>query len=142
MVSANQDPFRASALSDNLNRDDYSPTLGIETKMTNRAFRVIEIFDNDKKFSEADLLAAKFDNEYSKQSRSIKYLYSILDKQYDDKDLNDAQEVLKNWDLKTDLNNRSAALGVCVLKEEWRSFMNRIEAPNPEEIFKDCVNKI
>ena len=142
VVSANQDPFRASALSDNLNRDDYSPTLGIETKMTNRAFRVIEIFDNDKKFSEADLLAAKFDNEYSKQSRSIKYLYSILDKKYDDKDLNDAQEILKSWDLKTDLNNRSAALGVCVLKEEWRSFMNRIEAPNPEEIFKDCVNKM
>ena len=47
--------------------------------MTNRAYRVIEIFDNDKKFDEKDLLDAKFDNEYSKESRSVKYLKNILE---------------------------------------------------------------
>ncbi len=142
VASANQDPFRASAITDNLKRSDYAKTLGIETKMTNRAYRVIEIFDNDKKFSEGDLLAAKFDNAYSRESRSIKYLYEVLEEDFNDKKLLDAQELLRGWDLKTDYDNRAAPLGVCVLSEEWRSFMNRIEAPNSEGIFLDCIKKI
>ena len=142
IVSANQDPFRASAIKDNLNRSDYSKTLGIETKMTNRAYRVIEIFDNDKKFTEQDLLDAKFDNEYSKESRSIKYLQNVLTQEYEEKEFQEAQAVLNAWDLKTDNNNRSAALGVCVLSEEWRAFMNRIDAPSSKEMFKKCIDEI
>ena len=142
IVSANQDPFRASAIKDNLNRSDYSKTLGIETKMTNRAYRVIEIFDNDKKFTEQDLLDAKFDNEYSKESRSIKYLQNVLAQEYAKKEFQEAQAVLNAWDLKTDNNNRSAALGVCVLSEEWRAFMNRIDAPSSKEMFKKCIDEI
>ena len=142
IVSANQDPFRASSLKDNLKRSDFSKTLGIETKMTNRAYRVIEIFDNDKKFTEQDLLDAKFDNEYSKESRSIKYLQNVLAQEYEDQEFQEAQAVLNAWDLKTDNNNRSAALGVCILSEEWRAFMNRIDAPSSKEMFKKCIDEL
>ncbi|MDB4059307.1 penicillin acylase family protein [Gammaproteobacteria bacterium] len=142
VVSANQDPFRASAIADNLKRSDYSKTLGIETKMTNRAYRVIEIFDNNKKFNEQDLLDAKFDNQYSTESRSVKYLKNILETEYEDEELKDAQKILSAWDLKTDYDNRSAALGVCILQEEWRTFMNRIDAPDSKKMFKDCIDMI
>ena len=142
IVSANQDPFRASSLKDNLKRSDFSKTLGIETKMTNRAYRVIEIFDNDKKFTEQDLLDAKFDNEYSKESRSIKYLQNVLAQEYEDQEFQEAQAVLNAWDLKTDNDNRSAALGVCILSEEWRAFMNRIDAPSSKEMFKKCIDEL
>ena len=142
IVSANQDPFRASSIKDNLKRSDFSKTLGIETKMTNRAYRVIEIFDNDKKFTEQDLLDAKFDNEYSKESRSIKYLQNVLAQEYEDQEFQEAQAVLNAWDLKTDNDNRSAALGVCILSEEWRAFMNRIDAPSSKEMFKKCIDEL
>ena len=142
IVSANQDPFRASSVKDNLKRSDFSKTLGIETKMTNRAYRVIEIFDNDKKFTEQDLLDAKFDNEYSKESRSIKYLQNVLAQEYEDQEFQEAQAVLNAWDLKTDNDNRSAALGVCILSEEWRAFMNRIDAPSSKEMFKKCIDEL
>ena len=142
IVSANQDPFRASSVKDNLKRSDFSKTLGIETKMTNRAYRVIEIFDNDKKFTEQDLLDAKFDNEYSKESRSIKYLQNVIAQEYEDQEFQEAQAVLNAWDLKTDNNNRSAALGVCILSEEWRAFMNRIDAPSSKEMFKKCIDEL
>ena len=142
VVSANQDPFRASAIADNLKRSDYSKTLGIETKMTNRAYRVIEIFDNNKKFNEQDLLDAKFDNQYSTESRSVKYLKNILETEYKDEELKDAQKILSAWDLKTDYDNRSAALGVCILQEDWRTFMNRIDAPDSKKMFKDCIDMI
>ena len=110
--------------------------------MTNRAYRVIEIFDNDKKFTEQDLLDAKFDNEYSKESRSIKYLQNVLAQEYEDQEFQEAQAVLNDWDLKTDNNNRSAALGVCILSEEWRAFMNRIDAPSSKEMFKKCIDEL
>ena len=142
IVSANQDPFRASAIADNLKRSDYSKTLGIETKMTNRAYRVIEIFDNNKKFNEQDLLDAKFDNQYSTESRSVKYLKNILETEYEDEELKDAQKILNAWDLKTDYNNRSAALGVCILQEEWRAFMNGIDALDSKKMFEDCIDQI
>ena len=142
IVSANQDPFRVSAITDNLKRSDYSKTLGIETKMTNRAYRVIEIFDNNKKFNEQDLLDAKFDNQYSTESRSVKYLKNILETEYEDEELKDAQKILSAWDLKTDYDNRSAALGVCILQEEWITFMNRIDAPDSKKMFKDCIDMI
>jgi acyl-homoserine-lactone acylase len=141
-VSANQDPFRVSAITDNLKRSDYSKTLGIETKMTNRAYRVIEIFDNNKKFNEQDLLDAKFDNQYSTESRSVKYLKNILETEYEDEELKDAQKILNAWDLKTDYNNRSAALGVCILQEEWRAFMNGIDALDSKKMFEDCIDQI
>ena len=142
IVSANQDPFRVSAITDNLKRSDYSKTLGIETKMTNRAYRVIEIFDNNKKFNEQDLLDAKFDNQYSTESRSVKYLKNILETEYEDEELKDAQKILNAWDLKTDYNNRSAALGVCILQEEWRAFMNGIDALDSKKMFEDCIDQI
>jgi penicillin amidase/acyl-homoserine-lactone acylase len=142
IASVNQDPFKASAVKDNLKRSDYSSTLGIETKMTNRAFRVIEIFDNDKKFSEQDLLNAKFDNAYSEKSRSLKYLKDVLQINFNDIELKEAQNILNEWNLKTDLDNRSSALGVCVLSEEWLAFMNRVNALDVEDIFKDCIKEI
>jgi penicillin amidase/acyl-homoserine-lactone acylase len=49
---------------------------------------------------------------------------------------------LNAWDLKTDNDNRSAALGVCILQEEWRAFMNRIDAPSSKEMFKKCIDEL
>jgi penicillin amidase/acyl-homoserine-lactone acylase len=141
IASVNQDPFRASAVKDNLKRSNYSSTLGIETKMTNRAFRIIEIFDNDKKFSEQDLLNAKFDNAYSEKSRSLKYLEDILQNNFNDVELKEAQNILSEWNLKTNLKNRSAALGVCIVSEEWLAFMNRDDAPDAIDVFEDCIQE-
>jgi penicillin amidase/acyl-homoserine-lactone acylase len=141
IASVNQDPFRASAVKDNLKRSNYSSTLGIETKMTNRAFRIIEIFDNDKKFSEQDLLNAKFDNAYSEKSRSLKYLEDILQNNFNDVELKEAQNILSEWNLKTNLKNRSAALGVCIVSEEWLAFMNREDAPDAIDVFEDCIQE-
>ena len=63
------------------------------------------------------LILIKFDNKYSKQSRSYKYIAKIFEMQFDTEELNFAQAILKEWNLGTDLNNTSAALGVCVLSK-------------------------
>ena len=56
--------------------------------------------------------------------------------------MKEAQNILKQWDLKTNLNNRSAALGVCLLSEEWLAFMSRTDPSDAKSIFIDCTKRI
>ena len=142
LVSTNQDPFKVTSVESNLKRDDYSHTLGLQTRMTNRAYRALEMLEDKEKISKDDLLKIKFDNEYSKQSRSYKYIEPIFNMQFDSKILKDAQKVLLNWNLRTDFNNRGAALGVCILSHEW---LAEQESRKPSEImpiFQECANEL
>tara|TARA_B100001769_G_scaffold122604_1_gene95687 strand:- start:163 stop:1206 length:1044 start_codon:yes stop_codon:yes gene_type:complete len=142
LVSTNQDPFRVTSNKSNLSRENYSNTLGLQTRMTNRAYRAVEMVEGMSKISKGDLLKLKFDNRYSKQSRSYKYIEPLFSAQFRDKKLQKAQLILKQWDLATDYNNRSAALGVCVLSHEWLAEQEQRQPPEVVEVFKDCVKNI
>lgn len=142
LVSTNQDPFKVTSVESNLKRDDYSHTLGLQTRMTNRAYRALEMLEDKGKISKDDLLKIKFDNQYSKHSRSYKYIEPIFNMQFDSKILKDAQKVLLNWDLRTDFNNRGAALGVCILSHEWLAEQESRKPPEIMPIFQECANEL
>ena len=52
LASTNQDPFKVSAPKDNLQKENFSKTLGLQTRMTNRAYRIKELFMEKDKISE------------------------------------------------------------------------------------------
>ena len=142
LASNNQDPFKVTSEESNLNPEDYSKTLGLQTRMTNRAYRALELFTAYDVVSEETLLDIKFDHQYSLDSRSYKYIETIFKEIFEDTDLQEAQVVLKRWDLKTNLDNRSATLGVCVLGPEWLAEQNEKDPPKPLSVFKKCVKDI
>ena len=142
LVSANQDPFKVTAEESNLDPLNYSKTLGLQTRMTNRAHRALELFNSFEEISSKILLDIKYDNQYSLNSRSYGYIEKILKEAFDDPQLIEAQSILRNWDLKTGLKNRSAALAVCVLTPEWSAEQNQKTAPDPIDVFKNCVKDI
>lgn len=142
IASTNQDPFKVTGSEDNLDSSNFSPTLGLQTRMTNRAYRSIELFEENDKVDEKIFDAIKFDNKYSKQSRSYKYISELFDRTFETEELNDARKVLEEWNLHTDFNNRSAALGVCVLSSEWISEQGQRIPQNPEISFRDCVAEL
>ena len=142
LVSNNQDPFKVTSEESNLKPENYSPTLGLQTRITNRANRALELFEETKYISEQKFKAIKFDNAYSRNSRAYKYLSQIFEINFQEKQLKDAQKLLENWNLKTDFNNRTAALGVCVISPEWLAEQNQRTPPSPKEIFKSCVDRI
>ena len=142
LTSNNQDPFKVTSEENNLNPEDYSKTLGLQTRMTNRAYRAIELFNAYDVISEETLMDIKFDNQYSKDSRSYKYIETIFKETFTDPDFKEAQAVLKRWDLKTNFDNRSATLGVCVLGPEWLAEQNNQDPPKPLNVFKKCVKDI
>jgi penicillin amidase/acyl-homoserine-lactone acylase len=142
IASTNQDPFKVTGAADNLDSSEYSPTLGLQTRMTNRAYRSIELFEQNEKIGEEEFDNIKFDNKYSKQSRSYKYIAELFDTNFETEELNNARDLLKKWDLKTDYNNSSAALGVCVLSNEWISEQGQRIPQDPEISFRDCVTEL
>jgi len=142
LASTNQDPFKVTDPGDNLNKNDYSPTLGLQTRMTNRAYRSIELFEEYNKVDEEIFDLIKFDNKYSKQSRSYKYIAELFDRDFEKSELNQAVEVLKSWNLHTDFENTSAALGVCVLSSEWISEQGQRIPQDPEISLEACVEEL
>ena len=142
LASTNQDPFKVTNEMDNLSAKDFSPTLGLQTRMTNRAYRSIELFDSYSSISEQDFDDIKFDNKYSVQSRSYKYISKIFEIDFETDELNYAKNVLRDWDLSTNFDNTSAALGVCVLSNEWISEQGQRIPQDPEISFRDCVTEL
>ena len=142
LASTNQDPFKVTNEMDNLSAKDFSPTLGLQTRMTNRAYRSIELFDSYSSISEQDFDDIKFDNKYSVQSRSYKYISKIFEIDFETDELNYAKNVLREWDLSTNFDNTSAALGVCVLSNEWISEQGQRIPQDPEISFRDCVTEL
>ncbi len=113
VFNSNNTPFQATAPEDDLRPGDFSPTLGIQTNMTNRAMRVLETFARDRSISEAAFRRYKFDLSYSAHSEVARLITEIcsLDPG-NDRNLRSAQEILKRWNRSTDQHNRGAALAV------------------------------
>jgi acyl-homoserine-lactone acylase len=113
LLSANQTPFDATDPTSNLASTDYSETFGIAPRMSNRAWRGLTLMREDTQTSRARLEQIKFDKSYSLNSAVGRLVTVLLAMDMsDDAALMDAQTVLSQWDLSTDIPNRQAALGV------------------------------
>ncbi len=141
VLSTNQSPFQVSERQDNPLRIDFSETLGLPTRMTNRATRGLELFKAMPSISKADFYRIKFDHQYAKDSRAMKYLADLYQVEYPaDSRYRDAQYLLENWNLSTDIDNTTAALGVCTITEEWRAEQVRRDPPSVKQEFEKCVD--
>jgi acyl-homoserine-lactone acylase len=113
VLSTNQTPFDATELSSNLDRDNYSATYGIPDRMSNRAWRSLSLMRALDMVSRDDLLRIKFDKDYSPQSAVGVVVAEVLAMDLSgEPELEEAQDVLAEWDLSTNVENNQAALGV------------------------------
>ena len=144
--SANQTPFRVSAEADNPNKDDYAIEDGFPTRMTNRADRGLELLAELESISEQQFFDIKHDKKYSVNSRAYSYLQQAASAdlgaiQGDNlQNYQDAQTLITNWDLSTDIENRGAALSACVLGGEWLSEQRGSDAPKALDELVRCTD--
>ena len=144
--SANQTPFQVSAEADNPNKDDYAIEDGFPTRMTNRADRGLELLAELESISEQQFFDIKHDKKYSVNSRAYAYLQQAASAdlgviQGDNlRSYQDAQTLIANWDLSTDIENRGAALSACVLGGEWLSEQRGSDAPKALDELVRCTN--
>jgi penicillin amidase/acyl-homoserine-lactone acylase len=113
VFNSNNTPFQATGAEDALKPADFSPTMGIQTDMTNRAYRAEETFGSDPAITDESFRAYKFDLAYSARSDIAREIAEVV--QVDpgtDHDLAAAQALLRGWDRRTDVASRAAALAV------------------------------
>lgn len=143
LLSTNQTPFNVTAADDNLSRDDFAPELGFQTRMTNRADRGLRLFAESGRMSEAAFIAVKWDKKYDPDSRAMRYVAQIQDMQFAaDSRAAEGQNLLADWDGGTELNNRAATLGVCLLSEEWKAEQKQKPAPDIAPVYETCLDDI
>jgi penicillin amidase/acyl-homoserine-lactone acylase len=113
VFNSNNTPFIATAPEDDLKPSDFPDWMGIQTNMTNRAYRALENFGNDPAITDATFRKYKFDLYYSVHSDIVKEIAEVeAINPGNDADLKQAQAILAHWNRKTDIHNRGTALAV------------------------------
>lgn len=111
--NCNSTPFNTTIGKGNPDPSAYSKTLGIETHMTNRALRAVELFGGDMDIDWEEFKDYKFDRKYSINSDAAKVVKAILAAPAPEDPLaREAVEVIREWDLRTNPESSSAALAV------------------------------
>jgi penicillin amidase/acyl-homoserine-lactone acylase len=130
VFNSNNTPFHATAPDGDLKPEDFSPTLGIQTDMTNRAWRAMETYGADPRITAAAFRAYKYDLTYSDRSPEAEVFGEVLAVDPGkDADLRQAHEILQRWDRRTDVANRGAALAILTIEPVIRA---RLEGKPPK----------
>jgi penicillin amidase/acyl-homoserine-lactone acylase len=110
--NANSTPFQTTTGNGNPIPEYFSETMGIETTMTNRAWRMIELFSGDDEITIAEFFRYKYDMAYSAQSDVPLYrdfLVASEDLLLTDEE-RDGLRLLETWDLAATPDSQAAGL--------------------------------
>jgi penicillin amidase/acyl-homoserine-lactone acylase len=122
VFNSNNTPFEGTGVDDALRPSDFSASMGIQTGMTNRAYRAQETFGADAAITAEAFRAYKFDIAYSERSNVAKEIAEVIGVDAgSDNDLRAAQLLLKSWDRRTNVDSRAAALAVLMSTEAAHS---------------------
>jgi penicillin amidase/acyl-homoserine-lactone acylase len=138
--NCNSTPFLTTlGDADNPQPEAFPPRLGIETRMTNRAWRALELLGATRQVDDASFEAVKWDMAYSPRSQASAWIDEVLAVQpVGDAELRRAHEQLAAWDRRTDPDNRGAALGVLTLAPFLEARRNRLDPPAPLDALRDA----
>jgi penicillin amidase/acyl-homoserine-lactone acylase len=115
--NCNGTPFRTTTGKGNPDPADYPASLGIETSLTNRGLRALELFGADSSITREQFDAYKFDVGYSRTSAVARRLDQLLRARgSDDPLLREAFTVLQAWDLRASADSPQAALAILTLQ--------------------------
>lgn len=131
VVSTNSTPWSATDPADDLRPEDYPEAAPyIETWVTNRGMRAVELLSPLRSISDEQLLAAKFDLTTSPNSRMGQAVAAIL--AADDPDLAEIQALLRQWDMRADPESHEAALAIIMFDPLYNA--RRAGAPEPSPL--------
>src|SRR5258708_7951654 len=139
VFNSNNTPFQAAVPADNLKPQDFSPTLGIQSNMTNRAWRALETYGADSHITAETFRKYKYDLSYSTRSDVAQIVDQVIaidpgknaGSDLSQDDLGQAQEILKRWDHRTNVANRSAALAILMGDAMLRRRIELKRKPQP-----------
>ena len=143
VFNSNNTPFQATGAEDALKPADFPATMGVQTNMTNRAYRAQETFGADSRISAAAFRAYKFDVGYSARSDVAKVIAQVLALDpKGDGDIAQAQALLKGWDRRMNVGSRAAALGLAVAEPIATAWTDGRPAPDTRATLTKAIGNL
>jgi len=143
LVNANNAPWLATQDGSNLKREAYSPLLGVEENVTNRALRGVSLLSAIPRVSADDLWRVKMDTGYDPQSNERRYVDAVQRPDLrGSSDLTRAQALLKTWDGTLDGRGNADALAFLIVKYGMRAIYRNDAPPPPREALADAVKRL
>jgi acyl-homoserine-lactone acylase len=144
VFNTNHTPFQATVGEGNPNPADFSPTLGIETHMNNRAIRSQELFGADPSITREEFFAYKFDRLYSRASPMFVEVLDPLFQTYTPLNAHEreAMALLRRWDGEMNEDSAGATLARLIyapIYEVRRHKPVGTPEPAPETLFQEAV---
>jgi penicillin amidase/acyl-homoserine-lactone acylase len=140
VFNANNTPLQATDPADDIAPASVSPLMGVQTNMTNRAYRVLETFGADASITAEEFDAYKHDLFYSPRSVMAARVRELIALDaMGDADMTAAQQVLAAWDLRTHVDSRQAALAVLTIAPIVRAIDDGETPPDLRAAFKQTI---
>lgn len=139
--NSNNTPMVATDGDDNLKREDFPQSMGLQDNMTNRSLRIGELTDGKSALSRDVLLDIKFDTYYSERSLAALIVEDVLAHDWTQEEtMSEAAQHLEKWNYSVDASNRHAALGVLTTILEVTAEFSHITPPDRKVAFRDAVS--
>jgi acyl-homoserine-lactone acylase len=117
VLNSNSSPFAATLGAGNPDPAAFPKSAGIETGLTNRALRALELFGHDNALTAEAFDLLKFDERYSASSNVVRRLKALLDGPPPQDPLaKQGLDLLRLWDFGTGVENPAAALALMTLR--------------------------
>ncbi len=144
VINANNTPYVAAGPGDELDPAAFSPLLGVEDDMTNRARRLIDLFEASGQIDEARLKAIKYDTSYAHAGYSKAWMDRILALDLkDEAELSKAQSLLRAWDWNLDGKGQGDALALMVMRPANKVHYQRTTPePDPRAVLKAAADHL
>lgn len=140
LMNANNTPWVAAGPGSELDAAAFSPLLGIEDDMTNRAARLIDLFQASGQIDAARLRTIKYDTTYARSGYAKAWIDKLVALDVKgDPTLKQAQDLLKQWDWNLDGRGKGDALALMVLRAANGRHYSRRPEPDALTVLKDTV---
>jgi len=137
VINANNTPFAATAIDDDLNPADFPASMGVETHMTNRAYRALELLRADTDITASEFKAYKFDKTYSDDSELAALIELWREHDFSgEPDMLAAQAAVARFDMEADQDDTEAALAILAGEPVIWARMQAEPVPDPIDTFR------
>lgn len=134
IMNANNTPYVAAGPGDELDSASFSPLMGIEDDMTNRARRAIALFEAAGQIDAATLARIKYDVGYDRSDYATGWMAALLAvKPGGDAQIAQAQDLLRAWDWQMDGKGKGDALALMLMRPAMRQSYRRLPLPDARE---------
>lgn len=130
--NCNSTPYQTTLGPGNPESEDFSPTLGVQTNMNNRALRALELLGGDPSITPEEFYVYKYDLAYSTASPVAKLagrigaMVALGDSDLEaaglgatgvgNADFKTVADLIGSWDLRTDTANTAAAVAILTIQ--------------------------